>query len=76
MPASGRIEFVEAFRGRAGFAEQSSHLVIETHAQFWRDLGIIANRLGEFLVRFGMQQGFHSPAILRARARESSSGTP
>jgi CheY-like chemotaxis protein len=60
----------------AALLQISPNLVIEAHAQFRRDFGVIANRLGEFLVRFGMQQGSHSPAILRARARESSSGTP
>lgn len=41
-----------------------------------RAFGIITDRPGEFLVRFGMQQGSHSPAILRARVSEFSSDTP
>src|SRR5439155_23751730 len=47
-----------------------------THPQFRRNFGIITNRSGKFLVRFGVKQVLHRPAILRAGASDSSSGTP
>src|SRR5947207_1242395 len=76
MPAGGRIKFAEALRVGADFVKQTFHLPIETHAQFRRNFGIITNCSGEFFVRFGMKQVNHRPAILRARASDSSSGTP
>src|ERR1022692_3023061 len=76
MPARGRIKFAESFRVGADFAKQTLQLAEKTHAEFRRNPGIIANRSGKFLDRFGMKQMIHSPAILRARASDSSSGTP
>ena len=76
MPARGRVKLAEAFRVGADFAKQPLHFALKTHAEFRRNPGIITNRSGKFLVRLGMKQMIHSPAILRARARDSSSGTP
>src|SRR6267154_2589073 len=76
MSARRRIKFAEALRVRADFVKQSFHLAIKAHAQVRRNLRIITDRSGEFLVCFGMKQVLHRPAILRARASDSSSGTP
>jgi hypothetical protein len=34
------------------------------------------NKSGKFVIGFGMKQAGHKPAILRARARDSSRGMP
>ncbi len=69
MPARGRVKLAEAFRVGADFAKQPLHFALKTHAEFRRNPGIITNRSGKFLVRLGMKQMIHSPAILRARPR-------
>jgi hypothetical protein len=56
--------------------KQSFHLAIKARAQVRRNLRIITDRSGEFLVCFGMKQVLHRPATLRARPSHSSSGTP
>ena len=76
MPARRRIKTAEALRIGADLPKQALYLAIEAHAEFGRNLGIVSNRVGEFLVRLGMKQVPHSPASLRTRASEAASGTP
>src|SRR6185312_6672499 len=70
------IEFAETFRVQSDLAKQTLHLPIKTHAKLRRNFGIILNCPGELIVSFRVKRDFHRPAILRARASDSSSGTP
>ena len=76
MSARRWIKFPETLGIGCHRLKQAFHLAIETHAEFGRNFAIISDRPGKFLVCFGMKQDFHSPAALRARASDSSSGTP
>jgi hypothetical protein len=74
MPSRRRVKSAKALRIGADFAQQPFHLAIKTHAEFRRSLRVITNRSGKFIVRFRVKREFHSPAILRARASDSSRG--
>lgn len=76
MSPRGRIKSAETIRGGADFEKQTLHLAVEALAKFGRNFGVITDRPSEFFIGFGMKQMVHKPAIVRARASDSSSGTP
>src|SRR5271157_5409177 len=66
-------------RNRSGWAhvaDQAFHLTVEAYPQIGIDSRVVANRLGELVVRRGMEQPPHWPRLLRMRARDSSTGMP
>ena len=76
VSAGGWVKSAEADGIGAGFLKQTFHLVVKTHTEFGRNLRIIEDGPGKFFVGFRMKRDFHRPAILRARASDSSRETP
>ena len=76
MSPGGRIKSAETFRVSADFEKQPLHLTVKALTKIRRNFGIITDRPGKFFIGLGMKQIVHRPAILRARASDSSSGTP
>lgn len=76
VPSGRGIESVKAFRVRPDFAEEPLYLLVKAHTQLRRDRRVGADSRGEFLVSLWVQPTVRRPASLRARASDSSSGTP
>ena len=76
VSAHGRIEFPKALRMRAYILDESFHFPKETDTKVRSDLSVVAHGFSQLGVRFGMKHVPHSPAILRMRARDSSTGMP
>src|SRR4051794_21305332 len=70
----GRVKSKEALRLSADILNESVDLTIKANAQIWIYGGMISYRILKLRVGFGMDHLPHRPAILRMRARDSSSG--
>jgi hypothetical protein len=76
MSLSRWVELVKAFGVGADVLDESFDFQVEALSQIRGDLSVLTNGLGKFGIRLWMDRMPHRPAILRIRARDSSSGMP
>ncbi len=76
VPPSRWIKLVEALRVFACVVDESLHLAIKADPQIRLDLSVVTDGIGQLSVGLRMDDVTHRPAILRMRARDSSTGMP